>query len=70
MQVVGGPTQILIWGSELLKVLPDKLRGTWSFGLKGGPKILGGVGAMNPNDAMCLSTYFYVDSTILSILQT
>ena len=33
-------------------MLPDKLRGTWSFDIKGGPKILGGGGAMNPNDAM------------------
>ena len=29
-QVLGGPTCI-----------PDKLRGTWSFGIKGGPKSLG-----------------------------
>ena len=26
-QVLRGPTQILIWGSEIAKVLPDKLRG-------------------------------------------
>ena len=27
MQVLGGPTQILKWGSEMVKVLPGKLRG-------------------------------------------
>ena len=27
MQVLGGPTQILLWGFEIAKVLPDKLRG-------------------------------------------
>ena len=26
-QVLGGPTQILIWGSEIAKGLPYKLRG-------------------------------------------
>ena len=25
-QVLGGPTQILIWGFEIAEVLPDKLR--------------------------------------------
>ena len=50
MQVLGDLTQILTWGPKQLKVLPDKLRGTWSFGIKEGSKILGG--AMNPNDAM------------------
>ena len=27
MQVLGDPTQILIWEFEIAKVLPDKLRG-------------------------------------------
>ena len=44
MQVLRGPTQILIWGPKQPKVLPDKLKGTWSFGMKGGPKILAGEG--------------------------
>ena len=34
-QVLGGLAQILIWGSEIGK------GGTWSFGIKGGPKSLG-----------------------------
>ena len=41
-QVLGGPTRILIWGPKQLKVLPDKLRGTWSFDIKGKPKFKGG----------------------------
>ena len=54
MQVLRGPTQILVWGSE---VLPDKLKGLVSRGnLKfyGGGG--GGEGAMNPNDAMSLES--------------
>ena len=53
MQVLVGLTQILIWGSELAKgpTRQIKGRGAWSFGINGGPNILGG--AMNPNDAMC-----------------
>ena len=47
-QVLGDPTQILIWGSELAKGLTRG--GTWSFGNKGRPKTLRG--PMNPNDAM------------------
>ena len=35
MQVLGGLAQILIWGSKRAK------GGTWSFGIKGGPKTLG-----------------------------
>ena len=35
-QVLGGLTQILI------KVLPDKIRGIWSSGIKEGPKFSGG----------------------------
>ena len=41
-QVLGRPTQILIWGSEISKCPTRQI--------KGGPKILGG--AMNPNNAM------------------
>ena len=41
-EVLGGPTHILIWGSEIAKstVLPDKLRGDLhcSLDIKGGPK--------------------------------
>ena len=40
VQVLGGPTQILIWGSKIAKgefILPDKLRGTRSYGIKGRP---------------------------------
>ena len=36
-QVSGGSSQILIWGPKELKVLTDKLRGTWSFDIKGRP---------------------------------
>ena len=54
-QVLRGPTQILIWGSEIAKGLLDKLRGGgrggWSFGIKWGPKILRRA-YINPNDAM------------------
>ena len=39
---------VSVRGSEIAKILPDKLR---SFDIKGGPKILGG-GSMNPSDAM------------------
>ena len=49
-QILGDPTQILTWGSKIAKgqfILPDKLRGTWSFGIKGGPK-LGGKGGYEP----------------------
>ena len=35
-QVLGSLAQILIWGSEIAK------GGTWSFGIKVGPKVLGG----------------------------
>ena len=35
-QVLGGPAHILIWGSEIAEVLPEKLRETWGFGIKGG----------------------------------
>ena len=51
--MLGGLTQILIWGSEIAKgpTRQIKGRGTPSFGIKGGRNILGG--AMNPNDAMC-----------------
>ena len=50
-QVLGGPAQILIWGCEITKGPTRQIkRGTRSFGIKGGPKILGG--PMNPNDAM------------------
>ena len=48
--MLGGPTQILIWGSEIPKgqlILPDKLRGDLELWYQGG-----GGGAMNPNDAM------------------
>ena len=34
-QVLEGNTHMLIWGS---KVLSDKLRGSWSFHIKGEPK--------------------------------
>ena len=53
-QVLGGPTQILIWGSKIAKgefILPDKLRGTRSYGIKGRPIFFWG-GPMNPNDVM------------------
>ena len=49
-QVLGGSTQILIWGSEIAKgqfILPDKLRGDLELWYQGG-----GGGAMNPNDGM------------------
>ena len=36
MQVLGGLTQILIWGSEIAKVLPDKLRGDLELWYQGG----------------------------------
>ena len=39
MQVFRGLTQMLIWGSKIAKGL--KLRGTWSFGIKGRPKFRG-----------------------------
>ena len=42
MQVLEGLTQILIWGSEIAQGPTRKIKGTWSFGIKGGPKILGG----------------------------
>ena len=42
-QVLVGPTQILIWGSEIAKA-PTRY-------IKGEPKFRGG-GPMNPNDAM------------------
>ena len=48
--MLGGPTHILIWGSKIVKS-PTRQEGTWSFGIKGGLKILGG-GPTNPNDAM------------------
>ena len=47
MQVLGGPTQILIWEFEIAKVLPDKLRGDLNSG----------GGAMNPNYAMTNNVY-------------
>ena len=36
MQVLRGPTQILIWGFEIAKVLPDKLRGDLELWYQGG----------------------------------
>ena len=39
MQVLGGPTQILIWVSEIAKgqfILPDKLRGKLELWYQGG----------------------------------
>ena len=58
MQLLGGLAQILIWRSEIAK------GGTWSFSIKGGPKILGG-GPMNPKDAMIYiyiyNIYIYID---------
>ena len=38
-QVFQGLTQILIWGCKIAKGL--KLTGTWSFGIKVGPKFRG-----------------------------
>ena len=35
-QVLGGPTQILIWGSEIAKGSPDKLRGNLELWYRGG----------------------------------
>ena len=49
MQVLGGPTQILIWGFEIAKVLPDKLRGDLELWYQGG--------TMNPNYAMTNNVY-------------
>ena len=52
MQVLGGLPQILIWRSEIAK------GGTWSFSIKGGPKILGV--PMNPKDAMIYIYIIYI----------
>ena len=53
----GGLAQILIWGSEIAK------GGTWSLGIKGGPKFRGAPkileGPMNPNDVM-IYIYIYI----------
>ena len=35
-EVLSGPTQILIWGSEIAKVLPDKLSGDLKLWYQGG----------------------------------
>ena len=36
-QVLGGLTQILLWGSEIAKGPTRYIKGgTWSFGIKGG----------------------------------
>ena len=53
MQVLGGPTQILIWGSEIAKVLPDKLRGDLNSG-----------GTINPNYAMTNNVYILYSDQI------
>ena len=61
MQVLGGPTHILIWGASEIAKSPTRYIkwGTWSFDIKGdlnlgvGPKIL--VGSLNPNDAMTIA---------------
>ena len=36
MQVLGGPRQILMWGSEIANVLPDKLSGDLERWYQGG----------------------------------
>ena len=51
MQVLGGLTRILIWGSEIAKGPTRSIKGEPGALVSRGDLILGG--RMNPNDAMC-----------------
>ena len=60
MQLLGGPTYILIWGSEIAKIPTRYIKGDLELWYQGGPKSLWGGGLWTP----MMPWQMYVVSTV------